>query len=613
MAGAAAALLDGTGLPPELNENILHHLGTRLDMDQVLILCGISRSARQAISVSSLALRFSRKVLGAGYGRWMTLLQLIAERCPAAFQLEFSSCDIDSVAATYLRSGTFPALTSLRLLRCYHLKAPYDDDDNISKLAVVSRDTALRPEIIEAHAVPQLPGQQAPQEQFKAQKMVEAQKIQLHELVALNLNVLDHAGFSLQHVHTLAMTGCESSMDGAQTDGFLNLLEHQAPRLRHLFLGGAKLQLYSVGRELCVPQIELCELTFWDDEVKLQASSFLPNAKIVDFTNLKTLKAVDGTYADDITLPWDCAVECRGRRGVRPLHLAAIAGDGEAVSWLLSVGADCNAKDAKGCTALFRACQHGSTKATKQLLDAGADYLLQNQSLETPLYIASLCGFFGCVEALLAADSGRREHKLTEFNYFDGWTPLHAACLKGSYEIAEALLHAGFDANALNKWRQAPMHVVARSGDISLAELLYSYPGTSPISGSNTDPPGRSVSSVDERSVIVADAVDAISAGAVKGARIAQQTVAARNGTELNRADVDDLTPARIAQDRGHHEMLAWLAERGATIPTANERGKRKGRRRKKNRGASAQGGGAVQPNDAQARPWRRDQPCGGS
>jgi ankyrin repeat protein len=238
------------------------------------------------------------------------------------------------------------------------------------------------------------------------------------------------------------------------------------------------------------------------------------------------------------------------------LHLAAIAEDKEAVSWLLSVGADCNAKDAKGCTALFRACQHGSSQAARHLLDAGADYLLQNQSLETPLYIASLCGFFGCVDALLTADSGPDRNQLARFIYFDGWSPLHAACLKGSVEVAQALLGAGFDACALNKWRQAPMHVVARTGSIALAELLYSH--------SRTDGGG-------------AEAVDAATPRAA-----------------INQADVDGLTPVRIAHDRGHHAMVVWLTARGATEPTANEKSKRRGKRRhKKKRGTPAHAAGS--------------------
>lgn len=605
-----AALLDGCGLPAELNAHILQHLGPRLDMRQLLRLCGISRSAREAVARSSLALRFSRSVLGAGYGRWTSVLQLVAQRCPSVVQLEFSSSDIDSVAVSYLRSGAFPALNSLRLLRCYHLRAPYDAHTNSptpiamasdanAPLTTPDRDSEALLEPSEQQELQEL---QDTRETQECTDPAPTRGLQLRELVALNLNVLDHAGFSLKNVRTLVMTGCESSMDGAQFDGLLNLLEHEAPQLRHLFLGGAKLQLYSAGRELSVPQIELCEMTFWDDEFKIQASSFLPNAQIVDLTDLKTLKAADDTVGHDCALPWDCAVECRGRRGVRPLHLAAIAGDAEAVSWLLSVGAEVNAKDAKGCTALFRACQHGSTQAAQHLLDAGADQLLQNQSLETPLYIASLCGFCGCVEALLTAGSGSDRFPLAAFDYFDGWSPLHAACLKGSLEIVRTLLDAGFDANAVNKWRQAPMHVVARSGNVELAELLYSHPDAVASTGTDKSTNTSCSSRVAHESAVAeTDEPNACAAKHDEGAKAVAKyctdlsSTAARPHLEIDQADVDDLTPAQIAHNRGHVKMVLWLAERGAMVPTANEKGKRRGsaRRQKKKRAASAQGRGA--------------------
>ena len=70
-----AALLEGTGVPPELNALILRHLGPSLTPAQLLTLSAISRSAREAVAHSQLALRFSKYVLGAGFGRWTTLLQ----------------------------------------------------------------------------------------------------------------------------------------------------------------------------------------------------------------------------------------------------------------------------------------------------------------------------------------------------------------------------------------------------------------------------------------------------------------------------------------------------------------------------------------------------------
>ena len=120
------SLLDGS-LPADLNEPLLAALGP-VSAKQLFALCGISRSARQAIRSSKLDLVLANIVLGAGYGTWTDMLRRMAHCCPTARTIEFCSCDVDSAALGSLRSGIFPALTSLRLLRCYHIRAPYNNE-----------------------------------------------------------------------------------------------------------------------------------------------------------------------------------------------------------------------------------------------------------------------------------------------------------------------------------------------------------------------------------------------------------------------------------------------------------------------------------------------------
>jgi hypothetical protein len=137
---------------------------------------------------------------------------------------------------------------------------------------------------------------------------------------------------------------------------------------------------------------------------------------------------------------------------------------------------------------------------------------LPAQLLETPIYIAALCGFGESVAHMLAA-AGPRGALLAAHRYHDGWTPLHAACLKGVADIVRpplflqtpetllrvwtvlllqrdscgatrragrglsraqvrALLDEGFDPNAPTKFGQTALHVCARQGSRDVAALL---------------------------------------------------------------------------------------------------------------------------------------------
>ena len=71
--------------------------------------------------------------------------------------------------------------------------------------------------------------------------------------------------------------------------------------------------------------------------------------------------------------------------GHRALHGAAAAGEVEAVELLLDAGADVNALDGAGVTALMRAALSAAVPAGKRLVDAGAEVNALSESGETAL------------------------------------------------------------------------------------------------------------------------------------------------------------------------------------------------------------------------------------
>ena len=94
--------------------------------------------------------------------------------------------------------------------------------------------------------------------------------------------------------------------------------------------------------------------------------------------------------------------------GMTPLMLAASLGRTDIVHLLVAAGAEVDAVDARGFTALFHACYHGDEdrghpEAVQALLDAGADREATIGFGVRPLMYAAGNGEAGVVEVLLRA------------------------------------------------------------------------------------------------------------------------------------------------------------------------------------------------------------------
>lgn len=102
------------------------------------------------------------------------------------------------------------------------------------------------------------------------------------------------------------------------------------------------------------------------------------------------------------------AVNAPGAEGLTPLMLAAGRGDAAVVAALLAAGADANAADERGFTALFHACHNadedrGYPDVVTTLIVAGADKEAKIGYGVRPLMYAAGHGEAGVVSALLAA------------------------------------------------------------------------------------------------------------------------------------------------------------------------------------------------------------------
>ncbi|MYA12585.1 MAG: hypothetical protein F4087_15465 [Gemmatimonadetes bacterium] len=136
-----------------------------------------------------------------------------------------------------------------------------------------------------------------------------------------------------------------------------------------------------------------------------------------------------------------------------PVADAAMRGDIAAVRELLADGADVNAAQGDGMTALHWAAERGDPDLARMLLYAGAAIEpVTRIGFYTPLHVAARSGN-GAVATLLL-DAGADASAIAGA----GTTPLHLAAAAGSAELVTALTERGADPNALEAvWAQTPL------------------------------------------------------------------------------------------------------------------------------------------------------------
>lgn len=143
---------------------------------------------------------------------------------------------------------------------------------------------------------------------------------------------------------------------------------------------------------------------------------------------------------------------------------AAKADDAAAVRRLLAAGADPNAADADGRTALYWALFSSSPKAAEVLIRAKAtDPEKLTAKGENALMMAAFRGYRPLVELLL--ERGAEVNK-------PGWTPLHYAATNGHLEIVALLLEHSAYIDAESPRKATPLMMAARHGHAQVVRLL---------------------------------------------------------------------------------------------------------------------------------------------
>lgn len=150
-----------------------------------------------------------------------------------------------------------------------------------------------------------------------------------------------------------------------------------------------------------------------------------------------------------------------------PLHEAAKSGDVVSLAEHLSSGADVNAVDKHGTTALHAAAMHGHDDVVESLLAAdGIIVDKPDMSKLTALFRAAVADEVGAVKALLKA--GASPHAKDK----EGTPLLHKVVTRPAGAVLEALLAGGTSPGAGGEKGYMPLHMACRAGTSGTVEAL---------------------------------------------------------------------------------------------------------------------------------------------
>jgi len=151
-----------------------------------------------------------------------------------------------------------------------------------------------------------------------------------------------------------------------------------------------------------------------------------------------------------------------------PLHMAALT-NVELTNYLLEKGADINAVDTLGDTALVNAIIRDKPDIVKVLIDHGMKTDTVNNQMNTPLHIAVERGNIENIKQLLE----KRVNVNVKNNI--GQTPLHIASAKGYGDIVALLLQNGSDVTVKDNTKHTPYYYADYFNNETVKSTLVTY------------------------------------------------------------------------------------------------------------------------------------------
>jgi len=247
-----------------------------------------------------------------------------------------------------------------------------------------------------------------------------------------------------------------------------------------------------------------------------------------------------------------------------PLSDAAKSGDKDTLRSLLQKGANVNATEGDGTTALHWASYRDDLDAVDLLLRAGAKVNVANDLGVTPLWTACQNGSEAMVRRLLAAGANPNAKLL------GGETPLMTAARVGNPQVVEQLLGKGADPNARAARGQTALMWAVAQEHPDVVKVLLAH-GTDVHARSNawTDvmavPPHGYLEY--NKAIPHGDDTPLLFAARVGDLASAKLLVAA--GADLNETDAWGISVTVLAAHSGFTDLVEFLLDKGADANAA--------------------------------------------
>ena len=241
-------------------------------------------------------------------------------------------------------------------------------------------------------------------------------------------------------------------------------------------------------------------------------------------------------------------IQMKSDKGQTPLHLAVQTGGQEIVEFLISQGADINARDSEGNTPLLTALACKKADTARFLIAKGADVKIRNAQDEPPVILALMHGLSELVEPIL--DSGQDVNE----RFRGTLTALLMATLSGNKEVVKLLLDRGADVNAAAQeggMTVTPMYAAIFLGHTDLVDLLLSRGVDKEF---REEPTGRTLLHI----------------AVLKGVRD-MVSLLANGGYDIDAMDNAGKTPLHYAAQYGHKKITELLLQNGARAKNLKE------------------------------------------